>query len=124
VQETVPTREAHISTGGLGKRSAAQPSTRYRGTVKNNCRPNRNAAVCADTPWLAMMGMICTVAPIFAIRRNAIPPVRFQNTQERNVAWGAGGIWPVMVSVAPLRCPLPAPPAVAKKTNQTCDEQE
>src|SRR5262245_37938456 len=83
--ETVPAREAHMSTGGLGKRSAAQPSTRYMGTVKNNCKPNMNAAVCSDTPLLTMMGMICTVTPAFAIRRNAVPPVRFQNAQERTV---------------------------------------
>src|SRR5262249_59527754 len=54
-------------------------------TVKNNCKPNMNAAVCSDTPLLAMIGMICTVTPAFAIRRNAVPPVRFQNAQERNV---------------------------------------
>ncbi len=53
--------------------------------IPNNCKPNRNAAVCADTPLLAMMGRICTVAPVFAIRRNAVPPVRFQNAQECNV---------------------------------------
>src|ERR1700704_3221215 len=39
-------------------------------------------------------------------------------------AWGAGGIRPVMTSVAPLRCPLPAPPAVAKQANQTCNEKQ
>ena len=39
-----------MSTAGLGKRSAAQPITRYRGTVRNNCPPNRNAAFCSDTP--------------------------------------------------------------------------
>src|SRR5207248_8427661 len=80
--EAVPAREAHISTDGLGKRSAAQPSTRYRGTVKNNCNPNRNAAVCSDTPLLDIMGRICTVAPVFAIRRNAVPTVRLQHVQE------------------------------------------
>src|SRR5215813_5270405 len=85
-KETVPAREAHMSTGGLGKRSAAQPSARYMGTVNNNCKPNMNAAVCSDTPLLAMMGMICTVTPVFEIRRNAVPTVKFQNAQERN-AW-------------------------------------
>src|SRR5215510_7892032 len=85
-KDTVPAREAHMSTGGLGKRSAAQPSTRYMGTVKNNCKPNRNAAVFSDTPLLAMMGMICTITPVFGMRRNAVPPVRFQNAQERK-AW-------------------------------------
>src|SRR5262245_32310360 len=70
-KETVPAREAHMSTGGFGKRSAAQPSIRYMGTVKNNCKPNMNAAVCSETPLLAMIGMICTVTPAFAIRRNA-----------------------------------------------------
>src|SRR5947209_5326016 len=82
----VPAREAHISTDGLGKRSAAQPSTRYKGTVRNNSPPNKNAAVCSDTPLLARMGMMCTVAPVFASRRNAVPPVRFQNAQDRS-AW-------------------------------------
>src|SRR5437667_9451036 len=85
-KETVPAREAHMSTGGLGKRSAAQPSTRYIGTVNNNCKLNMNAAVCSDTPLLTMMGMICTITPVFGIRRNAVPPVRFQNAQERK-AW-------------------------------------
>src|SRR4030095_2396095 len=80
-----PRGAAHMSTGGVAKRSAAQPSTRYMGTVKNNCKPNMNAAVRSDTPLLAIMGMICTVTPVFAIRRNAVPTVRFQNAQERNV---------------------------------------
>jgi hypothetical protein len=83
-----------MSTGGFGKRSAAQPSNKYIGTVKSNCRPNMNAAVCSDTPLLAMMGMICTVTPAFAIRRNAVPTVRFQNAQERNVwrmVYSSGG---------------------------------
>src|SRR5215831_605105 len=78
--------EAHMSTGGLGKRSAAQPSTRYISTVNNNCKPNMNAAVCSVAPLLTMMGMICTMMPVFGIRRNAVPTVRFQNAQERN-AW-------------------------------------
>src|SRR5262249_1128710 len=38
-------------------------------------------------------------------------------------ACGAGVIRPVMVSVAPLRCPLPAPPAVDKQA-KTCSEEE
>jgi hypothetical protein len=80
-----------MSTSGLAKRSAAQPSTRYRGTVTNNCRPNSQAAVCSDTPLLAMMGMICTVAPASAIRRNAVPTVRCQKAQECNV-------WPRLYS--------------------------
>src|SRR5262245_44220929 len=75
-----------MSTGGLGKRSAAQPSTRYIGTVNNNCKPNMNAAVCSDTPLLTMMGMTCTMTPVFGIRRNAVPTVRFQNAHERR-AW-------------------------------------
>ena len=70
----------------MGKRSAAQPSSRYRGTVRNNCAPNKNAAVCSDTPLLARMGMMCTVAPVFASKRNAVPPVRFQKAQDRS-AW-------------------------------------
>src|SRR2546422_3204597 len=74
-----------MSTGGLGERSAAQPSTRYIGTVNNNCKLNMNAAVCSDTPLLARMGRRCTVAPVFASKRNAVPPVRFQNAQERTV---------------------------------------
>ena len=60
--EAVPARETPMSTSGLGQWSVAQPSPTYSGTVTNNCRPHSQAAVCADAPWLAMMGMRGTVA--------------------------------------------------------------
>ena len=63
-------QEAPMSTSGWGQWSAAQPSTTYSGTVTNNCRPHSQAAVRADTPWLAMMGMRGTVAPVCAMRRS------------------------------------------------------
>jgi hypothetical protein len=59
-----------MSTSGLGQWSVAQPSTTYSGTVTNNCRPHSQAAVCADVPWLTMMGMRGTVALVFALRRS------------------------------------------------------
>src|SRR5262249_44782596 len=81
-KETGPGRGGHMSTGGLGERAAAQPGTRDMGTGKKKWKTKKNAAVCSGTPVLHKMGMICTITPVFGIRRNAVPPVRFQKAQE------------------------------------------
>ena len=54
------------------------------GTVTNNWPPTRNAAVCSDTPLLARIGMMCTVAPVFAFGL---------------VAFGFLGMGPVTIAV-------------------------